>query len=1280
MSLHPDLPTAAPAASDLVRLARIGGGALCVLVLLLVGVMLWSDYRHEYRRSSLAVDNLTRAVEQQFWMGLRDVEAGMRGLANELAPLLPPPVDGAAPVALDDATLDRVRLLLGPASWHQASGAVALVAADGRVLASHPHSEQGSYVHLPPRLGGQRSLGPLAIGAPEFVEGRWILPMAVPVLAERATPERAAAAAYWVAGSIDVGAATSFLVHFNLGEEGVAIIRHRDGAVVARAPGFPGTTAETVLPQVPATFAEHEQGSFVWTWQLDDTERLFGHRGGHEFPFTVLVGRSTRSLLSTWREGAWLSGGALLAMMLGWLGVYALLERAHRRQQAMAAQLETQSLALLEAQRMGSIGHWELDVGNNRCEASEEALRILGRGQRHLAAGPLTLFGLVHADDQAALLAGIEHAATAARPIDMELRVLHPDSQQRTLQLRGERVAGIDGRTLVAGTVQDVSEWAEARDSLRSAESQYRFLFDRNPLPMCVYDRETLRFLAVNDASVRHYGYSRAEFLERSILDVHVAEDVPQVIEVVRSTSPEGRAGLVWRQRKRSGEEIQVMTHSVETEFGGRPARIVLCVDVTDRLLAEAQRSESELRFSVVARAASDAIYDWCAETDQAWWSEGFAERFGHPSGNVVRLADWGRLLHPDDAGVALELEQRMRGPDTFWETSYRFQRADGSYADVVGSAHFLRAADGRLRRMIGSIVDVSAKRRDEAQLRLLQRAIDSTDNGIIVAAVDGGRLPVMYVNPAFERMSGYRAVDLLQCDLSADCGCTAQPPTLLAMRDAIASGSDGQSLVRGENEGVEFWNELHVTAVRSDNGSVTQYVGIVADVSERERSQRQLAHRATHDALTGLPNRLLVMQRIVAALRERLADDSDVALMFIDLDHFKLINDTLGHETGDRMLKIVAERLQAAVPDADTIGRFGGDEFVVVMREQRGDLGAEGAAERILAALTRPLDGVGTLHYLTPSIGFARCGDDIVDSEALLRRADMAMYEAKKRGRNCAVAFSEEFETAVTERLHLVSRLREALEKDEFELAFQPQYCAETGSPVGLEALIRWRHPERGLLAPGAFIGVAEESGLIIPIGRWVLYEAARYHRLLSEAGWPQLTIAVNVSADQFLRGELLADVEAAMTLHRVRRGALELELTESVVLADPDAAIATMHTLREQGVTLAIDDFGTGYSSLNYLRELPADRLKLDRAFVADLGRDPKAAKICVTIMRLAQSLGLKVVAEGVEEWSQFEWLRENGCDEVQGYCFARPLAFHDTLAVLARGRIASPRTAVA
>jgi diguanylate cyclase (GGDEF)-like protein/PAS domain S-box-containing protein len=1077
--------------------------------------------------------------------------------------------------------------------------------------------------------------------------------------------------------SLDVQALTGFLVHFELGD-GVAIIRHVDGAVVARHPGFPGTEDGAALTTVPPVAAEHGLTAVRWTMPGEPVERLYGHRGSEGYPFTVLVGRSMDEVLEGWRETALPSALVLLALMLAWLAVYALLLRAHRQQQQLSARLEAQSSVLLEAQRIAALGHWQLDLSSGRLQASDEALRMLGRGVRHLDGGAEALFALAQPDDRARLVTDLERAAGGARSIDTELRLQLPDGTARTLHLRGERQFE-DARPLLAGTVQDVTAWVEARERLRQAERQYRFLFDRNPLPMWAFDRETLRFLAVNDAAVEHYGYSRAEFLERTILDIRPAEDVPEVLLSVRTGSPDD--GRNYRHLRRDGSLIQVMLRSVDAEFGGRPARIVLCHDLTERLRAEQERCHNAQRFSVVAELTSDAIVDWKIPEDEASWSDGLRETFGHRPDQVRRIAEFEQLLHPDDHGwVMAEMARVLASDEDTMEWSYRLRRGDGSFAHVLGKGRLQRDATGRATRLIASIADVSRKRRDEAQLRMLQRAIEAADNGIVVAAVEDARLPLAYVNPAFERMGGACASTLAALDLADPAQAPALPPALAAMREAIASGNDGHALVRGMLDGSPFWHDLHVAAVRDGSGRITHHVGIVADVSERERSQAQLTHRATHDALTGLPNRVLVMQRIVAALEQRLADDSDVAVLFVDLDHFKLINDTLGHETGDRMLKVVAERLRQAVPDADTIGRMGGDEFVVVLREARGALAAERAAERILAALTRPLDGLDTLHYLTPSIGFARCGDDMVDADALLRRADMAMYEAKNRGRNGAVAFSMEFETAASERLHMVSSLREALERDEFILAFQPQFDAESGKPVGLEALIRWRHPERGLLPPGAFIGIAEESGLIIPIGRWVLHEAARHHRALREAGWGHLSIAVNVSADQFLRGELLADVEAAMALHGLPEGALELELTESVVLANPDAAIATMHALREQGVTLAIDDFGTGYSSLNYLRELPADRLKLDRAFVADLGRDPKAGKICVTIMRLAQSLGLKVVAEGVEEWDQFDWLRENGCDEVQGYRFAHPMAFHDVLGLLARGGIARPRAAVA
>jgi diguanylate cyclase (GGDEF)-like protein len=390
--------------------------------------------------------------------------------------------------------------------------------------------------------------------------------------------------------------------------------------------------------------------------------------------------------------------------------------------------------------------------------------------------------------------------------------------------------------------------------------------------------------------------------------------------------------------------------------------------------------------------------------------------------------------------------------------------------------------------------------------------------------------------------------------------------------------------------------------------------------------------------------------------------------VVFIGLDHFKLINDTLGHAVGDRVLVAVAERLLTIdEPDA-LVGRFGGDEFVLIFPE-RDDVHSGAVIDRIVSALTTPLEVLDTLHYLTPSVGwgaYPQAGDD---AGSMLKNVDLAMYQAKQRGRNNVMRYASELSVTVAERLRLVSRLRRALAGDEFMLHFQPKFRASDLAPTGLEALLRWNDPDRGLVAPGDFIGVAEDSGLIVPIGRWVLREAARHHRLLAEAGLATMSIAVNVSPPQFQRGDLFNELRALLAEFALPAGALEIELTENVILDNPEAAIEQMQRLRALGVTVAIDDFGTGYSSLGYLRRLPVDVLKIDRSFVADLDGDAESAAVCAAIIGLAHDLGRTVIAEGVETQAQHAWLRAHGCDGVQGFLFAHPMPFEQAREALAR-----------
>ena len=843
---------------------------------------------------------------------------------------------------------------------------------------------------------------------------------------------------------------------------------------------------------------------------------------------------------------------ALAALLVLAALVLRALQRGQRHQQLLLDELRSTTENLREAQQIAHMGYWERDLKAGTLLVSPELGAVLAGVVAPGLHRTDALSELVHPEDRARVLAAAEAAIETGEPFDVEHRVELPGVGTRVLRTRGALGSRADGQPCLSGTSQDISGPAAVRERLHRAQAQYRLLFERNPLPMWIYDVESLRFLAVNAAAIAHYGYSEAEFLARTLHDIRPAEDAAEMDTVVRSWDEADRRARVWRHLRRDGSLRYVTVYSSDIAFEERPARLALVQDVTDRVRAEEERTRSELRFSIVARAASDAIYDWDIARGAIWWSDGFYEIFGYAPGRLApSLEAWQALIHPDDAPTVIgSLERALAGSADSWEGAYRFRRDDGQFAEVEDRGQFLRDADGVAVRMIGAMLDVTARRAGEARLRV---------------------------------------------------------------------------------------------------------------------AQAELAHRATHDPLTGLPNRTLITDRLAAQIRRTEQGGASPVAVFVGLDHFKLINDTLGHAVGDRVLAAVAERLRAVVPASDTVGRFGGDEFVVLF-DQQGDAHTRAVLERIAEALSRPLDTLDTLHYLTPSIGWGVHPQAGADAETLLKNVDLAMYQAKQRGRNNVVRYAPELGVAVAERLGVVSRLRRALANGEFALHFQPKYELGGLTPVGVEALLRWNDPDRGLVAPAAFIAVAEDSGLIVPIGRWVLREAARHHALLDRAGFGALSIAVNVAPPQFQRGQLLEDVRSLLAELSLPPGALEIELTEGVILDAPERAIAQMAELHALGVSVAIDDFGTGYSSLGYLKRLPVDVLKIDRSFIADLGHDREAEAVCTAIITLAQSLGRIVVAEGVEEAQQLAWLRNRGCDLAQGFLLARPQPFEQLLATLA------------
>ena len=457
----------------------------------------------------------------------------------------------------------------------------------------------------------------------------------------------------------------------------------------------------------------------------------------------------------------------------------------------------------------------------------------------------------------------------------------------------------------------------------------------------------------------------------------------------------------------------------------------------------------------------------------------------------------------------------------------------------------------------------------------------------------------------------------------------------------------------------------MYSNSVREPTANETRHIEMTTRIAgiaiERKRAEDQIRFLAHHDALTSLPNRSLLKDRLTQAILQTQRHNPCVSVIFIDLDNFKTINDSLGHTAGDELLKIVAGRMVACVRSTDTVVRLGGDEFVILLVDLPANPGEISAyLDRISAAIAEPILLEGRSLYVTCSMGVATYPNDGLDPDTLLMNADTAMYKAKDAGRDSVQFYTAEMNVRVREKLALQQEMRDGLARSEFTLLFQPQVDLRTDRIFAVEALVRWRHPALGLLSPLKFIPLAEETGLIVPLGDWILHEACRRNKAWQDAGLPPLRISVNVSARQFKEKTLIDRVNNALRESGMAANHLELEITEGLIMQDVDQAIATMKELQHLGVQLAIDDFGTGYSSLNALKNFPVARLKIDKSFIKNLASDDRDKAVAAAVISLGQKLNLRVIAEGVETAEQLAILRENNCDEIQGYYFSKPVSF--------------------
>jgi len=562
----------------------------------------------------------------------------------------------------------------------------------------------------------------------------------------------------------------------------------------------------------------------------------------------------------------------------------------------------------------------------------------------------------------------------------------------------------------------------------------------------------------------------------------------------------------------------------------------------------------------------------------------------------------------------------------------------------------------------------------------LYLRAIEASANAIILVDATQPGLPIEYVNPAFERMRGFSAAEFVGQDLVELAGQEPDQPAVAELRQAVRERRPGQASMRlRHKDGRELYAEVYIAPVYDGAAEPAHFVITQYDVTTAKRYEAELEVRARYDTLTGLANRALLQDRIEAAIALA-GRDTAVWVAALDLDHFKYVNDTLGHGAGDEMLKAVAARVQGAVGRADTVARTGGDEFVLVLPGRADESEAAATVQAVLDALAEPLRLHGQELVMTGSAGLAAWPADGVDAAALIQHAEVAMYRAKDLGRNAVQFYTPAMNARARERMALEGALRSAVTHGEFELHYQPQVDLVSGSVVGLEALIRWRHPILGMVLPDRFIHLAEETGLIVPIGAWVLRTACRQNRDWQQAGLGPMRIAVNLSARQFAQPGLVREIARVLEETGLPPDSLEIELTETLMMVDVEAAIRIMGELKRMGVKLSIDDFGTGYSSLSYLRRFPVDVLKIDRSFVRDIAGSEDGAAMVGAIIALARGLRMRVIAEGVETEAELNYLKLRGCDEVQGHVYARAVPGAAVEAMLRSGRQVRPQNAAA
>ena len=811
---------------------------------------------------------------------------------------------------------------------------------------------------------------------------------------------------------------------------------------------------------------------------------------------------------------------------------------------------------------------------------------------------------------------------------------------------------------------RDVTERKQAEEQLRATKEQLESLINHAADAIAMFDLEG-HTLQLNPAYEKIFGWTAQEVIGHRLPSVP-RNRLPEMKEIYEEIKRGGEIiGLETVRQHKDGHLVEVsVTYSPNRDAMGNVVAVSgIARDITERK----QREKEQQRLLAILEETTDfvATADVCGRV--LYCNRAARNMLGigeEEDISSVTIPD----AHPKWAGqLVLNEGLPTASREGIWSGETAFLSRDGTEIPVHQLILAHQSEDGKVEYYSTIARDLTDIKRSQEKERLVAKVFESMTEGILVTDANG---TIVSVNPAFTTNTGYREEEAI-----------GQKPSLLSSgrhhldfyqemwTSLLETGQWTGEIWNRRKNGEMYLEEITIHAVKDEQGKTTHYVGVFKDITFRKQMEERMQYLAYHDALTGLPNRTFFLDRLTQSIANAERSQHMLAVLFLDLNRFKFINDTLGHRLEDLLLQEAAERLTRCVRKSDTVSRFGGGEFVILLSDLSDPQDTAKVAEKILEGLSQPFVLKGQEYAISTSIGISLYPTDGNDGEILVRNADMAMYHAKEGG-NHYQFFLSSMGVLSSERLKLENDLRKALERKEFFLHYQPKVDLNTGEIISVEALVRWQHPELGMVSPVKFIPLAEETGLILPLGEWVLRTACRQNKAWQEAGLPPVRVAVNLSMAQFQQKNLTEMITLALKETGLSPHFLELEVTESVIMRNPETTSQILQELKELGIQISLDDFGTGYSSLSYLRQLPLDALKIDQSFIRNIKTNPDEMSIVKAIIDLAHSLKMKVITEGVETEDQVQVLRSCQCDEIQGYYFSPPVSAEEFKELLHKG----------